>query len=137
MKTRTGKLAKEEILQYLAQHGTVDKDAAIAIPTNAGKKNSIVHVSKRQLRRDVDLHGLTSDRATMAIRRTIQECRSSGIKQILFIHGIGLHSGPAEEPVLKNLVRTMLERELAPVVRNYKTADPKDGGDGATVAWLR
>ena len=44
---------------------------------------------------------------------------------------------PAEGGVLKKLVRECLEYRYALAVRGFKTALPKDGGEGATLVTLR
>ena len=59
------------------------------------------------------------------------------MRELLVVHGYGLHSDPNEGPVLKKLVRDMLDRELRPKYRTYRTASIRDGGEGATLVAVR
>ncbi len=119
------------ILSYLDKHGVMDKDAL------SGQKKANRNTSRKLSRLVVDLHGMKSDEAAGKIRKVIAECREKGRKELLIIHGKGYHSDPVEGPVLKKLVRDMLEKELGNSVRDYRSALPKDGGEGATVVYLK
>jgi DNA-nicking Smr family endonuclease len=125
----------EEILSFLAAHGTRDKDFAEPVP-----EKPVVHRIERRkggvLRETLDLHGLTSDEASLRLRLIIELCQNHGVKELLIIHGQGRHSAPAEGPVLKNLVREMLENELRLSVLRFRSGLPREGGEGATIAYL-
>jgi len=125
----------EDILSYLASHGTRDKDIVVPEPLKvSGRK-----IEKRRggvLRMTLDLHGLTSEAASQCIRQTIETCRRHGVRELLIIHGRGCHSGVNEGPVLKNMVGGMLENELALGVRDFRTGLPREGGEGATLVFL-
>lgn len=124
----------QEILAYLQKHGTVDKDAALhQKKTNRHKR--ILH--KRAPRLVLDLHGLRSDDAVRRVRNVFLRLKEQGVREILIIHGKGFHSDPQEGPVLKKVVRDMLQGELSPMVRDYRQAMPRDGGSGATLVVLR
>jgi DNA-nicking Smr family endonuclease len=122
----------DQILSYLDQHGVVDKDASSVL-----KKRKKITISRKHPRAILDLHGMKSDEAARKIRSELTRCSERGIKELLIIHGKGYHSAPQEGPVLKNLVRDMLERELGSMIRDFRTALPKDGGEGATLVYLR
>ena len=85
----------------------------------------------------LDLHGMKSDDAARRVRSFITQSRKKGIREILIIHGKGNHSVNQGEPVLKRMVRDLLEKELHHTIRNYRAARPREGGDGATVVYLR
>lgn len=126
----------EEILSYIGKYGVVNKDAQ----KHGSKKtaNTKKKVSrKRNPRERLDLHGFNSTEASIHFRNAVHRCRDKGIKELLVIHGIGYHSSLSGGPVLKQLVKQMLENELNLNIRDYRTALPKDGGDGATLVYLR
>jgi DNA-nicking Smr family endonuclease len=126
----------DDILRYLDTHGVVDKDAVFG----RKKKKRGTGGRKRgaRARREVlDLHGDRADTAEMRLREAVHRCHRRGMKELLIIHGQGLHSDPSEGPVLKRLVRTMLEHELAPFVTDIIPARPREGGGGAVVVRLR
>lgn len=125
----------DDILSFLAAHGTQDKDFA----GPAVQKPALGRADKRKggiLRKTLDLHGLTSDEASLRLRLTVESCKKHGIKELLIIHGQGRHSTAAEGPVLKGLVQGMLENDLRLSVLRFRTGLPREGGEGATVAYL-
>jgi DNA-nicking Smr family endonuclease len=124
-----------DILSFLDRHGTQDKDAVAAKGAKAAKK-PVEKGKGGALRMTLDLHGRTSDEASRQLRSTLEWCRLHGIRELLIVHGQGRHSAPEDGPVLKNLVRDMLDCELRLQVKEYRTALPRDGGDGATVVFL-
>jgi DNA-nicking Smr family endonuclease len=128
--------ARDKILRYLEEHGVSDKDEKAA--SRSKKENSgIKKMGKKGLRKTIDLHGMVSGVAEQTLFRAMEECRKKGIKELLIIHGWGRHSNPLEGGVLKKLVRESFEHGYAPVVRGFKTALPKDGGEGATLVTLK
>jgi DNA-nicking Smr family endonuclease len=124
-----------EILQHIEKYGIQDKDG---VPRKkAGKKKPLYQKTRRSLRRVVDLHGKTRKEAVAVVRRTFLECKRTGVDTLLVIHGVGNNSDPAAGPVLKKTVRAMLQRELGAHIRDFRTALPRDGGDGATLVRLK
>lgn len=121
----------DEILRHLARHGVPDKDRAPPRPTRARPR-----ARARGGIRTLDLHGMTSDRASSVLRQTLYDCRTHGVPALLVIHGRGIHSAPGEEAVLKSMVHRMAGEELAQVVRDMRTAPPAQGGEGATILYL-
>jgi DNA-nicking Smr family endonuclease len=124
----------DEILSHLDKYGVFNKD--YRKDKTPSKKKDIKSSNRRKPRETLDLHGLKSAEATIQLRSALYRCREKGIKELLIIHGKGYHSINAERPVLKSLVFQMLEHELDPFIRDYKTALPKDGGEGATLVYL-
>ncbi|MBN2188764.1 MAG: Smr/MutS family protein [Chitinispirillaceae bacterium] len=125
----------EDIFLFIKAHGVRDKDACAPAPEQARVRKA----KKRKggvLRATLDLHGLTSDEASRRLRQAVESCGGRGIKELLIIHGRGLHSGPAGRPVLRDLVGEMLDKELRLRVTRSRTGLPREGGEGATVAYL-
>jgi DNA-nicking Smr family endonuclease len=124
----------EEILAHIEQHGVEQKDAA-----GRGDKRISTKRSRRSKahRMEIDLHGLRSEEAQQKVRYALERCRSVGTQELLIVHGYGLHSDPTEGPVLKKLVRDLLDYELKMNYRTYRAAAQRDGGDGATLVYVR
>jgi DNA-nicking Smr family endonuclease len=128
--------SRKIILQYLDRHGVRDKDAAVMSVKR--KKTLAVGATRRgSVRATIDLHGMTTGPALAALRDAIDDCVQRGVAELLVIHGYGLHSAPGEGGVLKVAVRQYLEAGNDPRIRRFTTAKPKDGGEGATLIWLR
>jgi len=129
-------MSKEEnrqaIFSYIEKNGIFDKDASA--PKARSTSRNICR--KHTVRVVLDLHGMKSDDAARKVRSFLTQTRKKGIREILIIHGKGNHSVNQEYPVLKTMVRDLLENELHHMVRNYRTALPKEGGEGATVVYL-
>jgi DNA-nicking Smr family endonuclease len=124
------------IFQYLDRYGIKDKDAIAQQQKNTmgRKKNSAALQTRRGvMRKRLDLHGMTIDRALPVLRQAIEECENTGIGELLVIHGYGLHSSPAGEGVLKKAVLDFLEKRRDPRIRDYTQAMNRDGGVGATL----
>jgi DNA-nicking Smr family endonuclease len=135
---RTVPGSTEDILAYLDKYGVQDKDRVSSAPAKRARLQfPIEKLSNGTLRLRVDLHGLIADEAERRFRFAVQFSLEHGIRELLVIHGHGVHSAPSEGPVLKNLVRMMLESELCDRVRDYRTGVPKEGGEGVTVVYLK
>ncbi|MEM9385833.1 MAG: Smr/MutS family protein [Pseudomonadota bacterium] len=95
----------------------------------------------RQLRRGqyriegaVDLHGLTTVRATRVLSDFMAEARQERARCVKVVHGKGIGSGD-RGPVLKTLVNAWLREQ--PNVLAFISAPPEDGGTGAAYVLLR
>jgi len=130
----------DDILSFLKVHGTRDKDAAAPAPQKPSAfRTAGRRLEKRKggvLRTTLDLHGLTGEESSLQLRQAVESCGSRGIKELLIIHGQGRHSAPAGRSVLKILVRDMLDNELRLRVTHYRAGLPREGGEGATIAYL-
>jgi DNA-nicking Smr family endonuclease len=85
------------------------------------------------VRAEIDLHGLTSPQARVALREFVAQQLSQGARCVRVIHGKGLRSGP-RGPVLKNVVNLWLRR--CDAVLAFGSARPHDGGSGAVYVLL-
>jgi len=95
-----------------------------------------LHRGDFSIQAHIDLHGMNVKEARSAFNAFLKEAVSAGKRAVLIIHGRGL-SSPAE-PVLKNGVQTWLtSRAWRKWVIAYSSAQPFDGGAGATYVLLR
>lgn len=124
---------REEMLAHLEKFGIDCKDDAHVKKT---VQHTIEKSGYRMTRMKLDLHGLRSEEAAIRLRSSVYRCQTTGISELLVIHGYGLHSS-SEGPVLKKMVLDMLENELVKNYRMFKPAAFKDGGDGATLIIFR
>ncbi len=122
----------KEILNYIDVHGIEDKDGESA---RKRKKRSVQKGSRENIK-VVDLHGKRAQEATSALRNALHKAKRDGYRKIRVIHGVGHHSDPSQGPVLKKLVRSMLEKELSSYIRDYRADIPRNGGEGATIIRL-
>jgi DNA-nicking Smr family endonuclease len=129
----------EDILSFLDAYGVQDKDVHSARQDKRGSasKMPVDKGNRGERRMTLDLHGQTSDQAARSIRSAVYSCRDHGIRELLVIHGHGVHSAPEDGPVLKNLFHNMLENELALHVRDFRSGLPREGGEGVTLVWLK
>lgn len=103
-------------------------------------KPGVQHATLRKLRRghfsigaQLDLHGLGSDEARVALARFLQSARQRAVRCVCIIHGKGLRSGP-RGPVLKHKLNHWL-RQREEVIA-FCSARPADGGTGAVYVLL-
>ena len=85
------------------------------------------------IQREVDLHGLRSDEARLALTTFIREAHKHGIRCVRVVHGKGLGS-PGKTPVLKSKVHSWLVQKNQ--VMAFVQAKPAEGGAGALVVLL-
>ena len=81
----------------------------------------------------IDLHGLTSDEAKVALVEFISYCKQRGVRCIRIIHGKGYNS-KNKEPVLKNKVKKWLIQKQEVIC--FVQAPNHDGGGGALITLL-
>jgi DNA-nicking Smr family endonuclease len=86
----------------------------------------------------LDVHGRGRADALRALERFVVAARSRGARGLLVIHGRG-HGSDAGGPVLRPAVWEWLATAAAEQcgVMAFASARPRDGGDGATMIWLR
>ena len=85
------------------------------------------------IQREIDLHGLRSDEARLALTTFIREAHKNGIRCVRVVHGKGLGS-PGKTPVLKSKVHSWLVQKNQ--VMAFVQAKPAEGGAGALVVLL-
>lgn len=125
--------AQREILEYVAEHGIVDKDRVSGTKSRrAAQRRGKIRGKRERL----DLHGRTQDEAERLVRATVEGCGQRGVGSLLVIHGVGIHSDPERGAVLKDLVHRMLQGELRSRIHHFASAPRRSGGMGATIVWL-
>lgn len=82
---------------------------------------------------EIDLHGMTRGAALDALGVFLAQAAAEGRRKVRVIHGKGLHSENSRG-VLADAVRQALARNKN--VAAWGEADRKDGGSGASWAWL-
>jgi DNA-nicking Smr family endonuclease len=85
------------------------------------------------IQREIDLHGLRSNEARLALTTFIREAHKHGIRCVRVVHGKGLGS-PGKTPVLKSKVHSWLVQKNQ--VMAFVQAKPAEGGAGALVVLL-
>ncbi len=83
---------------------------------------------------ELDLHGLSSTEAQLALTRFLSDCRRAGRRTLRIIHGKGKRSSN-DGPVLKNRINIWLRQRQE--VLAFCSARPTDGGTGAVYVLLR
>ena len=85
------------------------------------------------IQREIDLHGLRSNEARLALTTFIREAHKHGIRCVRVVHGKGLGS-PGKTAVLKSKVHSWLVQKNQ--VMAFVQAKPAEGGAGALVVLL-
>ena len=86
------------------------------------------------IQREIDLHGLRSDEARVALSEFIRLAQRQGLRCLRVVHGKGLGS-PGKTPVLKSKVHSWLIQKNQ--VMAFVQAKPAEGGAGALVVLLK
>ncbi len=81
----------------------------------------------------LDLHGMTTREAAVALAEFFKTAESMGCRKVLLVHGKGLHS--SAEPVLEGFVKRWLETRASAGRSGH--ADAANGGKGATWVLLK
>ena len=81
----------------------------------------------------LDLHGMTTREASVALAEFFRTAESMGCRKVLLVHGKGLHS--SAEPVLEGFVKRWLENRASAGRSGH--ADAANGGKGATWVLLK
>jgi DNA-nicking Smr family endonuclease len=86
--------------------------------------------------RRLDLHGMTGAEARRSLAASLREAAEAGVRCVLVVHGRGLHSEGGA--VLKDgVVDWLTAPPLAKLVLAFASAQPRDGGAGASYVLLR
>jgi DNA-nicking Smr family endonuclease len=122
-----------ELEKWLEAHPPVSKDdhpdaEGLEVPAERRRR-----LREREPQATLDLHGCTIEQAQARTHSFLRACKGRGLEKVLIIHGKGNHS--AGEPVLKRVVRRVLERSN--VAGECGTPDRRLGGQGATWVVLR
>jgi DNA-nicking Smr family endonuclease len=121
------------ITELLALH-TVSGEEFISYKQEGVSNKTLRKLRKGQYNVEaiLDLHGMSVEKAIMAIEGFLQQALSDGIRLVLIIHGKGLHS---QEPILKNKLNHWL-RDMTSVLA-FCSAAPKHGSRGAIYVLLK
>jgi DNA-nicking Smr family endonuclease len=113
----------------------LDTDDALSFrrPTVGPEVTRKLRKGDWSIQREIDLHGLRSDEARLALTTFIREAHKQGIRCVRVVHGKGLGS-PGKTPVLKSKVHSWLVQKNQ--VMAYVQAKPAEGGAGALVVLL-
>ena len=88
---------------------------------------------KNPIEHSLDLHGLTVVEARKELLGFFDECKASGLRHAIIIHGKGFRS--KDRPVIKPMVNRWLR--ATDNVLAFHSAQPKDGGNGAVYVLLK
>lgn len=88
----------------------------------------------------LDLHGYTEDQAYDAVKRYLIKAKKCNLKRVIIITGKG-YTNPLVEEFRKGVLRSkfpswMQYSELSMLIKSFKQADIRDGGDGAFYVFL-
>ena len=84
---------------------------------------------------EIDLHGLTRDKAIIYLKEFLFNAKSERLKIVLIITGKGKHSERSAS--LKPFVEKWLKTEGNKFVKSFGTAPKAHGGEGAFVVFLK
>jgi DNA-nicking Smr family endonuclease len=91
---------------------------------------------EQRFERRIDLHGRTAAEARRELTAELRAAFADGVRCVLVVHGRGLHSEGG--PVLKSgVVDWLVAAPLASLVMAFASAQPRDGGPGASYVLLR
>ena len=136
------RLRDEQQVMHDALHDPFDWDAAVAagdalLFVRPGVPSSALRKLRRGgwvLRAELDLHGMTSEQARLALVAFLHDCNRRELRCVRIIRGKGLGS-KNREPVLKHKLRHwLMQRED---VLAFCQARQVDGGAGAVVVLLK
>eukprot|EP01034_Spumella_vulgaris_P027702 gene27702-34465_t len=114
----------------------LDTDDALSF-RRPGIGRDVTHKLRKgdwSIQREIDLHGLRSDEARLALAEFIRLAHRQGLRCLRVVHGKGLGS-PGKTPVLKSKVHSWLVQKNQ--VMAFVQAKPAEGGAGALVVLLK
>ncbi len=114
----------------------LDTDDALSF-RRPGIGRDVIHKLRKgdwSIQREIDLHGLRSDEARVALAEFIRQAHRQGLRCLRVVHGKGLGS-PGKTPVLKSKVHSWLVQKNQ--VMAFVQAKPAEGGAGALVVLLK
>jgi DNA-nicking Smr family endonuclease len=110
-----------------------DEDLSFRRPSVGTEVTRKLRKGDWAIQREIDLHGLRSDEARLALTTFIRDAHKHGIRCVRVVHGKGLGS-PGKTPVLKSKVHSWLVQKNQ--VMAFVQAKPAEGGAGALVVLL-
>jgi len=122
---------KEEIDKWLQNNKIHDKDAGIYKSSKAGEnRRLLLHRAPDDI---LDIHGMTNEKAWLALDQFFCGAKEKGFKKIRIIHGKGNHS--QKDSVLIQTVRKYIEK--CPFAGESGFEKAAYGGGGATWVFLK
>ena len=118
--------------EWLERHG-VPKWAGSGFDDQPERRLSRKEIEAMPIDASLDLHGMTTREAAVALADFFKTAESMGCRKVLLVHGKGLHS--AAEPVLEGFVKRWLETRASAGRSGH--ADAANGGKGATWVLLK
>ncbi len=85
----------------------------------------------------LDLHGLTVERSQWAVRNFIDECRKSNWKKVRIICGMGRNSADGKSKLRPAAVAILNELREKSLIKDYQSAEPRNGGYGALEVMIK
>lgn len=133
-KTRVERKGSVSRLQseWLDRHG-VPEGADAGFDDQPEPRLSRKEIEAMPIDASLDLHGMTTREAAVALAEFWRTAESMGCRKVLLVHGKGLHS--SAEPVLEGFVKHWLETRASAGRSGH--ADAANGGKGATWVLLK
>lgn len=135
------RIARERLNALLAGAVSFDvhrsEDGTIAAEQRGIKPGALerLWVNRKGVDAELDLHGLTADRAGRAVTQFVVEQHRAGRRTLRIIHGKGTHS--PDGGVLGHAVeKALLGTAAAPLVHAFSSAPSDQGGTGALLVML-
>lgn len=85
----------------------------------------------------LDLHGLIANEAAQKVESFVRESRESGLTFVIVVVGMGHNSPDGKSKLRPVVVQKLLDLQKNHRLRDFKSADPKDGGFGALYIYLK
>lgn len=132
----TEAVLRESLSDQFDVEGMLDEDPALSYSRDGVGSDVVRKLRKRHwpIQDELDLHGLTRDRARDALTDFLHRSNRRGVRCVRIIHGIG-YGSPNGEPVLRSIVHSWLVQKSEVIA--FCAASRSDGGHGALVALLR
>jgi len=104
------------------------------------KSRKVTILKKDYCEPKLDLHGYTEDQAYDEIKRYLMRAKKCNLRKVIIITGKG-YTNPIHGEFRKGVLRSkfpswMEYSELSMLIKSFKQADIRDGGDGAFYVFL-
>jgi|LSQX01.2.fsa_nt_gb DNA-nicking Smr family endonuclease len=96
-----------------------------------------LRLGKFAIQGHVDLHGLNAEQAREVVAQFVRDSFLADKRCVLVVHGRGLHSPDGVSVIKNSLHQWLTEGDTGRYVLAYTSAQPKDGGAGATYVLLQ
>ncbi|MFL6675707.1 MAG: Smr/MutS family protein [Massilia sp.] len=126
---------RESLSDLFDVDGMLDDDPTLSYAREGVGPDVVKKLRKRHwpVQDELDLHGLTRDRARDAVTDFLHRANRRGVRCVRIIHGVGYGSAGGE-PVLRGMVHSWLVQKSEVVA--FCVAGRADGGNGALIVLL-